>query len=280
MSKETRKPSNNPFTVISSGSTGLASQSTGSTSQASAVSPPDAVPDRESDSDAAVLNEELPPAYTPAADSAHGEETVEFGPRRPFQPPPQAPPGFAPRSHSHGRSHSHSRTQREQQSLLRVGASAVDLLNRSSSSDLFVYPGNNRQSRPSRPPRGRLERVLSPPPRHPSASESSISSANSNRTGLSDFARDFYAAGADVELASSEPSTPAATSSTPKYTPPSGPPPPPKVNAPRDVPDDGRPTKTPVPGHPLLHNDQILVYPAGYVCDKCMFPLVIVCIHD
>ena len=37
------------------------------------------------------LNEELPPAYTPAADASQGETTIEYGPRRPFQPVHQPP---------------------------------------------------------------------------------------------------------------------------------------------------------------------------------------------
>jgi hypothetical protein len=39
---------------------------------------------------------------------------------------------------------------------------------------------------------------------------------------------------------------------------------------PRDVPDDGSPTRTPAPGHPLLNNGQLLVYPnKDYICVKC-----------
>ena len=77
---------------------------------------------------------------------------------------------------------------------------------------------------------------------------------------LSDFAQDFYAAG-DSRSRSTE--------SLPLHPPPRHPPPP------NLIPDDGRPTRTPVPGHPLLNNGRTLVYPADYECRKCpsIFPL-------
>jgi len=33
--------------------------------------------------------------------------------------------------------------------------------------------------------------------------------------------------------------------------------------------DDGRPTTSPTPGHPLLRNNRVLIYPKGYSCWKC-----------
>ncbi|KAH7910242.1 hypothetical protein BJ138DRAFT_132744, partial [Hygrophoropsis aurantiaca] len=36
-----------------------------------------------------------------------------------------------------------------------------------------------------------------------------------------------------------------------------------------DVPDDGSPTIMPVPGHPLLKNGMLLVYPGQFFCMKC-----------
>ena len=68
---------------------------------------------------------------------------------------------------------------------------------------------------------------------------------------LSDFARDFYAA-------EEGPSRPA------QHLPPQWP------QTQNSIPDDGRPTRTPVPGHPLLNNGKTLVYPAGYECNKCL----------
>ncbi|KAH7923701.1 hypothetical protein BV22DRAFT_1036052 [Leucogyrophana mollusca] len=50
----------------------------------------------------------------------------------------------------------------------------------------------------------------------------------------------------------------AASASTPQVPQPSD-----------DIPDDGRPTAIPVPGHPLLRNGKFLVYPSEFVCTKC-----------
>jgi hypothetical protein len=36
-----------------------------------------------------------------------------------------------------------------------------------------------------------------------------------------------------------------------------------------DVPDDGRPTQVPTPGHLLLLNGRLLVYPSRFECQKC-----------
>lgn len=68
---------------------------------------------------------------------------------------------------------------------------------------------------------------------------------------LSDFARDFYAntgRGPSRSLESLRP---------------------PRSQTQSSVPDDGRPTRTPVPGHPLLNNGKTLVYPQGHECPKC-----------
>lgn len=56
---------------------------------------------------------------------------------------------------------------------------------------------------------------------------------------LSDFARDFYTAGGGNARAGAE------------------------------AEDDGRPTATPKPGHPLMRNGRVLVYPAFYECRRC-----------
>lgn len=66
------------------------------------------------------------------------------------------------------------------------------------------------------------------------------------------------------------------------YAPPPGhpgpmhqpPPPRPASTPPRSpptAPDDGSPTRTPVPGHPLLRSGQLLVYPKDHLCVKCGF---------
>ena len=239
--------------------------------------------------DTEALNEELPPAYTLAPDPEQGEASIEFGPRRPFQqaPQPVQPPQYlTPTSESdssgrfigHGRSKSHSRTNREQQSFLqqligwrdsgpsRRPSSADD----STRSDVFTYPGNRRPDQSQAA--STVSRFLPPPlpPRDAATSSLSLPSSTTNNTGISEFARDFYAAGAATDLVPAEPGSSIESSSSSRYAPPPGQPPPPVPPKPsQGVPDDGRPTKTAVPGHPLLHNDQILVYPAGHVCDKC-----------
>ncbi len=94
-----------------------------------------------------------------------------------------------------------------------------------------------------------------PPPIHPSLARS-VSSPQRPREHLSDFARDFYAS----EEASSQ------------YNPPPEAPPA-SVPRSRQAGDESdasqRPTSTPTPGRPLLHNNHILVYEAGHICHKC-----------
>jgi len=91
---------------------------------------------------------------------------------------------------------------------------------------------------PSRPFQRPPQQPRLPQPRPPPAES------------LSDFARDFYAAGDSASRsAGSLPRQPQTQNS---------------------IPDDGRPTRTPVPGHPLLNNGKTLIYPAGYECFKCL----------
>lgn len=127
--------------------------------------------------------DDSPPPYTP---NPTDELTLEVGPRRPFQPPPQQPP------------------QRQRPSL--------------------EFQQQTRQD-------------LQPP------------------GGLSDFARDFYAAG----------HRPSRSLGSPPIQPP-----PEQPRTQNQIADDGRPTRTPVPGHPLLNNGKTLVYPFGYECSKCL----------
>jgi hypothetical protein len=274
----TPNPRNNPFLTESS-----------TPPQFSKNLPPDP---SDAESDNAALSEELPPAYTPTPDPEQGESSVEFGPRRPFQqaPPPVQQQLLSPhttttRSSSHGRSQSHSRTNREQQTFLGLltghPSSTEQVAAGTTRSEVFTYPGNRRQAQQpalaSIPvpvvTESRSARIPAPPPRHPTSSPSSTSlssSTGSNRSGISDFARDFYAAGPASNLI--EPESSASTPPQPRYAPPPGAPPPPRNNTTQQgIPDDGRPTKTAVPGHPLLKDDQILIYPAGHMCEKCEY---------
>lgn len=125
---------------------------------------------------------EPPPAYTPAANFYTGEATVEYGPTRPFQQAPPAPP--LPQQFS-GLSAGHFTPQNTGISPMPTGWAR--------------YPGQG--PRQSGPP------FVGPPPRHPSTLGPSFGpipgpDANENvpplpRRPLSDFARDFYASGAD-----------------------------------------------------------------------------------
>jgi len=72
---------------------------------------------------------------------------------------------------------------------------------------------------------------------------------------LSDFARDFYATADRASRSTGNIHHPPQTQNP--------------------LPDDGRPTRTPVPGHPLLNNGRTLVYTTGYECDKCEPPSIL-----
>ena len=98
-------------------------------------------------------------------------------------------------------------------------------------------------------------RPFQPPPQQPRQRQVLQRQNRPPPTGLSDFARDFYAAG-DRPSRSAE--------SLPNHPAPRHP------QSQNLTPDDGRPTRTPVPGHPLLNNGKTLVYPAGHECSKCM----------
>lgn len=135
---------------------------------------------------------------------------------------------------------------------------------------------------PNLPPRSNL---LSPPPlppRHPSSSATNLTRPISNsvtpplppRRHSSEFARDFYAAGPleavsnpDIGSASGSEAGVRHTRSVSESRGSSS-----RNGAAVDSGgDDGRPTTTPKPGHPLLHNGKLLVYPKGYECNKWMF---------
>lgn len=232
------------------------------------------------------LNMEEPPAYTPTADPLIGESSLEVGPRRPFQPAPRQP---APPQQQQQQQYPAPRwppPQPQQRQQRDWTPQPQTLLG-----DWLGYPGQSQQSQPTRPPpQASVYRSTShpPPPRHPH----SRSSVELTPEPVSDFAREFYAAGAGDASAQAESSSSAsaASGSRSQYAPPPGAPPVPSkgyapppgsppVARPRSsaegagVADDGRPTKTPTPGHPLLLNGKMLVYPAGYECHKCALPL-------
>jgi len=197
-----------------------------------------------------LLDEELPPAYTPAADTRHGEYTVQYGPLRPYQ---QAPPpliqAISPQRPSWQPSPS-------------AGPSSPE-------GSFVPTQSTGVSSTHSR---------FQPPPRHPLSPSGTLSGRPTSAPipaspPLSEFMRDFYAAGTVVD-----PSILGGSSS--QYAPPPNPPPSSSIsprrnaqtsgaNAQGQIPDDGSPTKTPAPGHPLLRDGKLLVYPSGYECSKC-----------
>ena len=243
---------------------------------------------------------EEPPPYTPSASVVSGETTVEVGPSRPFQstqPSPNPPPNGASQV-SHGRivstpsfpSSSSPPSQRRpasavQQlsnsfndivnhlSTLSVNASrAVSAQSTGLSNNWSSYPGQNPVAPPPGPPlsnpTSRSTNDLVAPPQHPQSSLHPTSSTSTHSLPSmnrhSDFARDFYAAGSGSgENLLTETA----------FVPPAGPPPSlptRQASASQSVPNDGRPTSQPRPGHPLLKDGNLLVYTKGYECKKCL----------
>ena len=220
------------------------------------------------------IAEELPPAYTPTADVRQGETSIEFGPRRPFG---QTPARGSPRANG-----GYVTWQRSQRPSWQPTYT--------NSPGRLVYAGT---APVRRPPPGPPLINIAPPPQHPTNSRGAGSqpsqSSQPSRSPqasqppqspdrpLSDFARDFYTAGAGGASQQSNTGGPAGPSSRNDGSSQNGqdtpPPMPPRPNESREVPegqaDDGQPTHKPVPGHPLLNSGKVLVYPAGYDCNKC-----------
>jgi hypothetical protein len=225
-------------------------------------------PQPSSSSSTDIVNEELPPAYTPAADFSQGEQTVQYGPTRPFQnaqPPVRPPPPQHPQSTGWSAVQHHVVRPSPPQSLWQqITGSLADQLSGLSTNSNYdrygAYPNAHytgyEPSSPPVPPQSIPPPI--PPPLPPRNNVSTPSSA-------SDFAQDFYAAGAGPVTGQDNTSVEHRPS---QYPPPPGPPP----SKPSG--DNGRPTETPVPGRPLLNQGKILVYPPGYECDKCAFLLL------
>ncbi|KAJ7215569.1 hypothetical protein GGX14DRAFT_608584 [Mycena pura] len=198
------------------------------------------------------LAEDAPPAYTPAPDVYQGESTVERGPPRPFQPAPQQ------RAPASGRLTPASGPSPSVWRQLTGLASRLD----------STYPGQTSYlppPHPPPPPPSLAHRRYSPPPQPPPPPR------------MSDFARDFYAtthippfsaASATSSTQHLPPAAPAPQSAQSQYEPPPGVPP---LLSPdtASIPDDGRPTTTPIPGHPLLRGGQMLAFPLHFECPMC-----------
>ena len=279
-------PSSNPFAPTSP-----------ATAQASAPSITVSSPQSQHGFDNSDLEELEPPPYTPSASITSGETTVEVGPARPFQPTQQSPnpPRNAASQVSHDRivstpsfpsSSSPPLQRRPASAVQQLSNSFTDIVNHLSSlsvnsrsnsvtpssapsNNWSSYPGQNPRAPPPPPsnptPRSPSSNLV-PPPQHPQSSLHPPSSTSTqslpSMTSHSDFARDFYAAGSGSgENLINETA----------FAPPAGPPPstrqPPTT---RSVPDDGRPTSQPQPGHPLLKDGNLLVYTKGFECKKCL----------
>ncbi|KZT36875.1 hypothetical protein SISSUDRAFT_1049288 [Sistotremastrum suecicum HHB10207 ss-3] len=234
-----RNPPNRGQSHLSPQSTGMSNAPTAAPSFRTQDPNPPAVQVPEADGDA--LNEELPPAYTPGPDVFEGEQSIDFGPARPFQPPPRPPP----------------------QSMGYLSPNPTG----------YMSPQGTGRSGYAPPPM--------PPPQHPSRTGGSLSSSSGylpppGRPSTSNSQRPLSATSSS--LYAPPPGAPLAASSSspnPIYAPPPGLPPsrpaessPSSSRATNDQ-NDGRPTTNPQPGHPLLRNGKVLVYPAGYTCHKC-----------
>jgi len=224
------------------------------------------------------LEDDLPPAYTPAPDPTLGEATVELGPRRPFQPP-QMHPSLTPHPTGHTGNVPQANNPPWHQTPGQIYHSGAF----SPSSSAF----------PQQQPNGPQHHTW-----HSSHMYSTSLGYPKTRTqgsggligALIDTVRDVVdvISGAHDERLLAEQRASAGAYS-PSNLPMQGqyaPPPaatsasPPLGNQATDltsrsptltVPDDGSPTRTPVPGHPLLRDGMLLVYPKNYLCPKCEY---------
>ncbi|PPQ86320.1 hypothetical protein CVT25_005621 [Psilocybe cyanescens] len=250
-----------------------------------APSPPAAspVPSRPPDSILDGSDLEEPPPYTANPAVYRGETTIEQGPARPFQPAPRPPsqnqqrwPHLSPQA-TGSSSFSASAVSRNRSagsllhqltnSLTNSVNAAINNMNSPppQAQQLWSsYPGRQPQQTQQQPPSQSYRPPGGPPPLHPSSSMSRRSS---------EFARDFYAAGAIDE----------PRDANAVYMPPPGSPPPSLPRRPSNIttasastssaapatPNDGRPTNHSSIGHPLLKDGKLLVYPKGFECPKC-----------
>ncbi|KAJ7034495.1 hypothetical protein C8F04DRAFT_1221471 [Mycena alexandri] len=200
------------------------------------------------------LTEEAPPAYTTRPDVYQGESTVEFGPSRPFQPAPPPPQnsGWTPQTQA---SASPTPSLWQQLTGQMSGMSMQSAPPSPSSGWSTAYPGRQQQPPP--------QMHVQPPPQPQQQPPLT--------THLSEFARDFYATTSVPPSGFSDVSGArgAGASAVGYPPPPPGAPSSPSGGSGAGLPDDGRPTRTPVPGHPLLHEGNLLVYPPYHECSKC-----------
>ncbi|KLO06526.1 hypothetical protein SCHPADRAFT_687519 [Schizopora paradoxa] len=152
----------------------------------------------DSDADTTPTPAEPPPAYTPSADFFQGEATVQYGPRRPFQqapPAPPLPPHLSPQGTGASRfpgAFPSSEFPPAPMLYIDPTGSGMGPSSGWGAGPLPPQPtgGSAFSSSPYRPP-------LGPPPRHPSSASMPpgsrvFSEPNPPQRPMSDFARDFY----------------------------------------------------------------------------------------
>ncbi|CAK5284918.1 unnamed protein product [Mycena citricolor] len=245
-------------------------------------------------------SEDLPPPYTPLP-TPGGEQTLSYGPTRPFQNAQQQ----EQQERAGGGMRAWLERSRGAQTLARgigtsLGAGRGRGRGRGTVDRSRGWDSARRERRHSVPastpaPRHAIPRralagsatMRTPPPRHPSqrareaplpplparsAQDFATLPSRMPQAAHSDFAQEFYAAGTGESVGlqfeamtlGSGPgpsSAQASTSRTPLTSSTSS-------SAPIDS-GLPRPTTTPQAGHPLLHKGQILFYPAGVQCKKC-----------
>ncbi|XP_006461645.1 hypothetical protein AGABI2DRAFT_193062 [Agaricus bisporus var. bisporus H97] len=199
-----------------------------------------------------------PPPYTARADEFQGETTIEFGPSRPFQQAqqPQSQQFQQPRPRAAQLTPQPTGNSGRRRGLLQQLSDSIDeiatQIERNTTGTRSRQRSAPNTSQPRHLPPLRAASPLPPssqnaPPPLPARRQSSLSDPGDSEP--SDFARDFYAAGAgDASLLQQ-----AGTQNSENQS---------------QRPMDG-PTTSPVPGRPLLHQGQLLVYPKGHHCDKC-----------
>ncbi|KAG1747814.1 uncharacterized protein EDB91DRAFT_1048199 [Suillus paluster] len=208
------------------------------------------------------LEEEMPPAYTPSADTYHGETTVEVGPRRPFQQPPRPthrPSHSSTHSHSsHTSSSSYSQPQSPSQQPPQPRPWATSTSS-SGPTSWSAYPGQRYQRRG-----GGLVGALFDTVRE---AVDAVSGVHTEQMRAQQQSRaGTYAA----PYPQSSSSGLTQGFNTPSYQGGPGPVHSAQQTTSQEIPDDGSPTRTPTPGHPLLHNGRLLVYPnKDHICIKC-----------
>ncbi|GAA5878448.1 hypothetical protein JCM16303_002086 [Sporobolomyces ruberrimus] len=181
------------------------------------------------------IPDEPPPAYEPTPSTYAHEQTLEYGPLRPFQAPPTqnlfAPPSHPPPPPVHpSLSHLNPPQRRQSRSQHRY------------------QPSNAPLREPDRPYQPPPPQAALPPPTFPFWNGSSLTPA---QTG-------FQEGPALAQFGTLPP--------TQSQPPPQNRPPPPS----RSTTTSYAPTTSPTPGQPLLNDGQLLVYPVGKeVCYKC-----------